>query len=312
MDAPEFGLHADVPFRTYCEWDAINSSTLCVAEHSAQMMKASLDGLLDSDKQHQRFGRAVHCRLLEPERFKTDFLIAKRCDTPLKSGANEGQPCGKWGRVYIPGKDNDSHRWICGIHAKGSGAIEPSDYINEEQLAEIEGVHASVFSHPVVKLLRQHGGEEMSAIWDCAGITAKARFDKLILGKETAPDTIIDVKKTRLYKSTTTMWEKSVKEYQYHIQAAFYVDAVASLTGKTPTFLWLIVEDKPPHCCNVIQCNRDTLAVGRQDYKRHVATYHDCKLTGDWPGPSYLADKGKIDIQQGGLPQYYLNQRLAI
>ncbi len=91
----EPGFHPNISFDDYKSLDAINCSTLKWGDTSMLHLRAALDGEIEhEDTTALNFGRAVHCRLFEPQDFKTRFAVALPCEGVIASGKNAGQPCG--------------------------------------------------------------------------------------------------------------------------------------------------------------------------------------------------------------------------
>jgi hypothetical protein len=61
-----------------------------------------------------------------------------------------------------------------------------------------------------------------------------------------------------------------VARYEYHAQAAFYVDGYYRATGKRKPYFWIAVEESPPHVVTVIEATDQTLARGRQIYWQYL------------------------------------------
>lgn len=89
-------VHYNMPFDEYCTLQGINASALKGdGATSPKHLKAVLDGeIVSEDSNDKRLGRAIHCSILEPDRFETAFPVATPCQATLKSGANAGSDCG--------------------------------------------------------------------------------------------------------------------------------------------------------------------------------------------------------------------------
>jgi hypothetical protein len=76
------GFHEGIDFATYAAIPALNASKLCKAftkggQISMKRLHAAVEGRIKvDDSDDMRMGRAIHCRLLEPERYSTDFLVS--------------------------------------------------------------------------------------------------------------------------------------------------------------------------------------------------------------------------------------------
>jgi hypothetical protein len=85
-------------------------------------------------------------------------------------------------------------------------------------------------------------------------------------------------------KSTLNIegFREDIIKYRYFAQAAFYVDAVKTLTGKSLDFRWLIIEKKRPYKFLQLKADRKLLGQGRQWYKKMCAIYAHCLKTDYW------------------------------
>lgn len=285
-DCPEPGFYPGIPFDEYLSWPAINSSALKLGyQVSPKHMKAVIDGDLIVDSRAMKFGRAMHLRLLEPKDYKS-LLIASPCNAIIASGKREGEPCGKTGRFV----DEDTGEWVCGTHhTKNDDLVEPKEYVTEEESGRIETIAREVVAHPVVNLLRQHGGSEVSIVWSEDGLPAKARLDKLIIDAA-CPDTVLDLKKGRPCKLTDDALQRSIREYFLDGQAWWYSHGVHVLRpDKTPPlWAWCFMEDGPPFDIRPIWASAAMLEVGRCKISRALQSYRWCLQTGEWPG--YASD----------------------
>src|SRR5690606_29876450 len=108
---------------------------------SMKHMKAAVEGKFeDADTTALKFGRAVHCRLLEPERYGTDILVA----TPCQAMTGKGKPCGARAKNW----HQESNTWYCGIKSHApEGCIEPRDYVSEEEAERIERMAKALHDH---------------------------------------------------------------------------------------------------------------------------------------------------------------------
>lgn len=290
---PDDGIYTAYGFDEYASWPLLNISTLLWADKTLEHLKAAIDGQVSIESRALNFGRAVHCRLLEPDEYKKRFVVAKPCQAKLKSGTRKGLPCGCTAS-YL-----DGETWLCGSH-KGDNYIEPSEFISPAEAQDIDRMAVKIGQHPVVNLIRQHGGYESSIVWKFADVRCKGRLDKLITNAQ-CPDTIVDLKKVRVGHGGPTKFAKSIISYSYHTRAAWYCDAVKSITGRLPVFIWIVVEDGPPYSIAVYRADDYDLSIGRFEYRRFLNYYSRSMISGEWPG--YTSD-----IERIYLPDWYRKQ----
>lgn len=78
---------------------------------------------------------------------------------------------------------------------------------------------------------------------------------------------------------------QSCKKFGYHVQEAWYRDVWQAATGKpVKGFMFVCQEKKAPYDFRIYQLAEADVNVGRQIYKRALATYAECLETGMWPG----------------------------
>lgn len=303
-NCPEPGIYPDMTWDEYRAVTAMNGSTLMWGRepYSMQHLQAAMEGHLDKDSAAMSFGRAVHCRLLEPDLFARLFPVADQCGATLASGKNKGARCSNSGNVLHEGA------WYCGQHAPQGVVSGAEEYITASESERIEAMTAQVRRHPVVKLIRQHGGFETSFVADLEGVRMKGRLDKWIPGGN-CPATIVDVKKCGLGGANRDAFGRQVHKYAYHVKAALYVDCMESLTGTRPNFIWIVIEDEYPHAIYVAGASPEDLECGTREYRELLIELKRSLRTGFWRGPCRLNEHGQQDIDWDGVvPEWYMRR----
>lgn len=284
------GVHRDISFADYAALDAINSGVVRWGHKATPLhMDAARRGLIESDDTKDRkFGRAVHCRLLEPERYRKEFLIATTCVGQKR----DGTVCGNRAK-YL-----DGGRWYCGTHAHDD-AQQPTDYIDVDEAARNERLAERLHAHPVNTLLRRPGWSEVVIVWERKGRLLKCRLDRL----DEPMDFILDVKKCQVGKATDRQCQSAILSHGYHIQAALYCDAVKSQhpLGRRPDFAWVFIDDNEPYGVNVILADDETLEIGLDEADEALKHYGECERSGVFP--DYIRNPSRI--LSGGLPEFY-------
>jgi hypothetical protein len=299
------GFYPGLDFDLYRAIPATNNGSLKWLDITPSHYRACVDGLLpDDDSAAKRFGRALHCRLLEPTLFAERFIIGGQCGALLKSGERKGEPCG------APGKyQGDDGTWFCGSHS-GNLPEPTQDVLSDADAAMVEGAARSVKNHAVVDLLRKQGGFECSAVAEIDGLLCKGRFDKWIPGKR---GTILDIKKVQVGKATYQAFQRTLLPgrygmgcYGYAMQSHLYQRIAEALTGAVPRFLFIVVEDGPPFGVQVFEVDSTTDTLAGHELKLHLQTIKLCEQSGVWPG--YVNQAGKPDVQSIGVPEWYIRQ----
>jgi hypothetical protein len=295
MSHPEIGYYPGVSFEEYLTWDCLNNSILKWGLKSMSHMKAALDGKLGVKSKATRVGRAIHTRLLEPEKYG-DLLISTPCKGVIKTGKRAGEDCGNEAKFY----DQANDYWYCGTHAKGITDYEPHDFVSEEFAADISQIAEKAKSHEVSGLFHLIGGTEVSIVWEYNGVILKSRIDKDCPRPSRVDPLILDIKKVPLGGAEKSSFEKSIANYNYDLQASIYKRACESIDGIPRNVIWIVIEEAYPFEVNVLQCDEPTLRIGHQKFDKLIAQYKECMDSGKWNG--YCHTNGYI--QKAGLPYW--------
>lgn len=286
-DCPEPGVYDDLDFATYKAIPAVNASVLKLATPLHQ--KAWREGRLDADTRARKFGRAFHCKALEPQHFKERFLIATACCEPLKSGARKGQPCGVASTCF----DKEAGKWYCKTHAKQHETEEPTDFLSEAESQSLKEMVSQMCDvHPVGNMLHRYGGCEVTMIFERDGLPCKLRMDKWIHSDPLCPQTIVDLKKTRQYHTTEKACQTAIREFGYDVSGAWYLDGVMQLTkagiipesDKRTEIAWIFAEDTYPHDIAPWWAGTIMRELGRIKMESLWERYKWCIQTNKWPG----------------------------
>lgn len=298
------GIHPNIPFADYCKLPAMNAGTLLWGQCSMAHVKAAIDGKIQIDSPDLAFGRAFHCRVLEPEEYGTRYMVSGECEAVIASGDRKGDVCGS------PGKYLKDGQWVCGAHGKG-GHKPAVEVVTREDHERIEGMFASLKAHPIINHLRRRGGAETTVIGELDGVLCKVRFDKLITDE---PVVAIDLKKCQLGAASRSKVQKSIVNWSYHARAAFYLDVLEAAGGpaaKDAVYVLAFVEEEYPFAVSVprlIEGDNEWLDIGRADYRRLLAAYKACMASGVWPG--YTDDAGMIDVWTSHPPAWLVDRHM--
>jgi hypothetical protein len=304
VDCPEPGLYQGIDFKTYAAWQAVNSGVLKWGQISPKHFHAALNGLLPSDDtSSKKLGRAIHCYILERDRYETDFNIVGEC-MAMKEPKRKGDTPGKCtNQSKYVGKDGVHY---CGVHSPSEAELDfTKEIISETQHHQCVRVAAALKEHPAMRWLKRKGYSETSMVWDYRGLRMKGRLDRISLDH----GTILDLKKIRVGYGTTERCQRQAYDLGYHIQAAGYVKGVRRLTGASPVFLWIFVEENEPFDVQVIQAGEQDLLIGLHEIKttldRYIAARDSAELYG------YVRVFGDGDVQEtnihpGILPMWVL------
>ncbi|QIG65628.1 hypothetical protein [Salmonella phage PT1] len=164
---------------------------------------------------------------------------------------------------------------------------------------QLHAMASAVHAHPAAgSLLTSCPGEaEKSVYWIDAttGVLCRCRPDWW-----RDDNVIVDLKTTE--DASPEGFAKSMANYRYDVQAAYYLDGVQQATGKRPkAFVFIAVEKKAPYGVGVYVLDSESLQLGRAQYQHDLRVYAECVRTGVWPG---YGDK----IQTISLPGWHANK----
>jgi len=204
-----------------------------------------------------QIGTLVHTAILEPDLFSDSFLLAPDCDKRSKEG-----------------KD----RWkTAQEEAELSGKIVAP----EQTIKNIRLMAESVFAHRSAKLALSSGGMVEASIFARdpeTGVAIRSRPDLITKG-----NSIVDVKTCQVEKGGIAEFAKSVANFRYDVQAAFYLD-ICKLAGLEKTaFVFIVIEKEAPFAVATYQLDEDSIAAGRAQYRKNLAFYAECLKNDEWP-----------------------------
>lgn len=198
-------------------------------------------------------GTAIHAAILEPDVFEQQYLLLRdvqdRRASEYKQAIKTHSP-----ELVLTGKEAD--------HVAG---MQESLQANTAAAA----------------LLALPGWCELSAFVECreTGAILRARYDKL-----TECGIAVDLKKTQDIRYD--QFQRSVANYRYHVQDAFYSRVFNLITGKPlQAFKFLTVEEQSPHASKVFALDDEAKIVGERIAMRNLQTYAACNARGEWPYP---------------------------
>ena len=176
----------------------------------------------------------------------------------------------------------------------GKRWIVESDYYNNQE------VIASVLQHPMAKNLLYDANSliEHTGFFDIEGTPCKVRPDIY-----QCSDRVVDLKTTM--DASEKGFAKSVRQFGYAFQAAFYMTGLRAMGERPKQFVFLVVEKSAPYAtaCYAIDNNDIEREVPR--VLESIKIYGECLRTDVWPGYS-------DDIKTLNLGTPFTENRLSI
>lgn len=209
------------------------------------------------EKDVLRVGRAAHTAILEPHRFRAEYVTW------------EG------GRRF--GKEWDAFRTA---HAGRT-------ILTMDQLDTARQIAAAVRAHPIAAaLLSQAGKAEVSITWlhQRTGLQCKSRIDWLC-------SALVDVKTCR--DPAPHMFSGAAARLAYHVQAAFYSAALSSMGMELPVKI-IAAQNVEPYDVAVYSVPDDVLLIGEQLYEAALDKLAVCQKAGSWPG---IAQEAELELK---------------
>ncbi len=111
---------------------------------------------------------------------------------------------------------------------------------------------------------------------------------------------IIDVKTTT--DASPSGFKKSLANFRYFVQAAFYLEVVEKATGRRPeAFIFVAVEKQRPFATGVYVADEECIRIGMQQAREDLMNIAKWKNTGVYPGYSSQAEM--ISLPKWMLPR---------
>lgn len=182
-----------------------------------------------------------------------------------------------------PSEKKETLAWLTEQRTNGLVPVTPAWNVAVEAMAE------AVLAHPGARqLLTQPGASEVSVFGEdpITQTPCRGRFDFLptdfTLG---APSRVAVDLKTALDASPNG-FTKSIANYNYDVQAIWYLDILRWATGEDAEMIFVAVEKEPPYLVGVYQLPTMWKEMGATKARRAREIYAEAQSTGIWPGYS--------------------------
>ena len=297
----EPGIYEGVSFETYQSWGCINNSVLSIiAEKTALHAQ---EYILNQPEDTKAFlvGGAWHTAILEPALMQQRYIVEPDCDERTKEGK---ATMAEFEKNVGDKKILDAQEFdIIGKMAKVFRAHDVFKYINEGK-AEVCIVWQDKHTGLMCKGRIDYARAAQAFLFDLKTTTdaSPTAFHLMCKGRtdyaRAAQAFLFDLKTTT--DASPTAFQRSLYNYRYFQQAAFYCDGWQALTNDMPTFVFIAVEKSAPHAIAAYECHENTIAAGRKAYIEAITRYAECLETGKWPGYS--------NVQMMNLPNWALDK----
>lgn len=269
------GYHPSLPAADYHRFRAASASAL-KAIHAATPahLKREWEEPQDPTPAMQ-WGTALHWIVLEPDApspvaVTPETYTVPEDAKPKKDGPRPGDVL-QWNPLAGPCKD-----WTALQRAAGKIIMRP------EEFRALEKAALAVTQHPEAgPMLRAAKYREATIVWeDARQVPCKARLDAI--GYHGLDPFIVDLKTTT--DASPAGFARKAWDLGYHLQAAWYVDALAEIRGcEAPSFYFVAVE-KDSGLVSVHQATDAFIDAGREAYRKAMDQFAEAWHSGVWPG----------------------------
>lgn len=210
-----------------------------------------------------RFGEAFHTLVLEPKKFKENYV-----EIPDTIKVRRGKAYEEFA-----------------LENAGKTLLLP------DEMKRLKDMFKALRSNETARglLYGKEGVNELTMLFHCEEANnraCKARADRVLIDDRT----IIDLKTTANASPKDFVWQ--VARFRYDVQAAFYIDAAEkALTLDGWRFAIVAVEKEPPYS-NVVYYLDDWIDLGRETYLTDIAALDSAEVLGDFS--SYATPDGKL------------------
>lgn len=249
----------DLSNELYHASNSISKSTLDLIERDPSLLEWQKKAPFDTEKATTlNFGTAFHTLVLEPHKFDDEFLLMPELNLRTNDGKAEK------------------------VRLTEAAAADKKQILTFEEKRHLDLMAGSVRAHPMAKKLLSNGRAEVSIFYRYSK-TLVLRIRPDWLTELNGLHFIMDLKST----PDVAKFEKSVAEYRYHVQDAFYSFVFEEATGKQPIFCFCATG-------KAIECGRyptrlsileeSDKAAGYNDVMANIQTIEECNRTGVWGG----------------------------
>lgn len=167
------------------------------------------------------------------------------------------------------------------IRARGGVPLLPDQMQAAREMAD--ALHANETARALFDSARG-GKPEQSLFWPDPdfGIWRRCRFDWL--PDLDGPMPIAADYKTIARSADDRSVQRAVTDFRYFMQAPWYSDGVAAITGLEIPFVFVFQETSPPYLVRVVQLSDAAMTAGRRWNAAACERFRDCTQAGVWPG----------------------------
>lgn len=241
----------------------IASQTLAHYRHAVLNPKPD-----DAGTEDQRFGKALHCALLEPDVFAARYIVLPG-DAPDRPTA-----------AMLNAKKNSEsslariawwEEWMG--RSAGRITLSQADYDRAQFMGE------AARQHPVAAALLNEGEREVTLRWtdEETGLECCGRADIW------HPDIAIAADPKTLASAHPRAWERSILAFDYHLQHVHYSEGFRAVGHPLKHFLFVLMERDPPYVVATRQISAQFEELGYRRWRRAMRMLAGAVAQNRWP-----------------------------
>lgn len=158
---------------------------------------------------------------------------------------------------------------------------EGFNVITHEQYAQVAAMVDAIKAHPYASGAFVDGVAERSIFWrdEETGVVCRCRPDFLPNDFKNVPDykSTVSAKPSHIYKS--------IAQYGYYMQHAWYMEGIERATGKRPQRFFFVFQEKtPPYITTCVVPDEEAIHYGQKLNRKALRIYAQCLEKDEWPG----------------------------
>ena len=244
------GVYDSYSNSAYHLMDAISKSDLDLIHKSPYHYRMAIR----SETPAMKLGTALHCAVLEPERFGMTYIEVEG-DRRTKTVKETIKAAEEAGRIVL----------------------------TSDEMAAVQGMAASIQESQNFRTFSPDAVTEHSVFGYLEGVPVKCRPDMWV----EKYNVLIDLKTTE--DASPQAFAKSCRRYRYHVQDAFYRHVISAATGVSAddmAFGFCVVEKQPPYAVAWYEIDAPDTERGWLEALADLGEYKDAKEHDDWKGYS--------------------------
>lgn len=256
-----------VPFEDYKSIKKMNASTLVHGLKSMRRLKRYLDGEQTSESDAMRLGTAIHCAVLEPEKFALQYAVMPNFSQDEENVTDKGQRSYSAATKYVK---QCQEEWRC----RNGDKTE----LDAWEYATCNRVFESIRECPHIVDMLNRSDKEQTFEGVICGVECKGRVD--FIG-----DVVGDLKTTTSVE--TRAFSRVFFNLEYGFRLAVYRELVRQNRGDLPVGI-LAVETSGDFDRCLYRVPDELLDYSMEQVNLVLMQYRMCLDSGLWPG----VDKG--------------------